>query len=146
MTEIAQRLGVNKSAVSRHFRRHLEPAITAAGGSPALAWTVREKSREMAQRMELLVNSITRDSKTGSDITERELLVRWQAVRGLASEMREWLKLHGQASGELRETERSQTWALQIICPGIPIGAEQPRVMYTADSDFHVEEIGLINQ
>jgi hypothetical protein len=142
MTEIAQRLGVNKSAVSRHFRRHLEPAIADAGGSPALAWNVREKSRELAQRMEGMLNAITRDTKTG-DISERELLSRWQAVRALSAETREWIRLHGQASGELgRESERSQSWAIQIVCPSTPKDGMTPRIAYNANAD--IEEIALV--
>jgi hypothetical protein len=145
MTQIAQQIGVNKSAVSRHFRRHLEPAITAAGGSPAVAWNVRLKSRQLAERMELLLSKIMHDSETGSEISERELLKRWQAVRALGSEMREWVRLHAQSTGELgRDPERHQAWCIQIISPGVPANGPLPKIAYQAEAE--VVEIGLIQQ
>ena len=62
MSQIAEQVGVNKSSVSRHFRRHLQPAMVAAGGGSTLAWDVKGKSRELTERMEALLSAITRDS------------------------------------------------------------------------------------
>jgi DNA-binding transcriptional ArsR family regulator len=36
MTQLATEIGINKSSVSRHFNRHLSPALAAAGASPAV--------------------------------------------------------------------------------------------------------------
>ena len=129
MSQIAKQIGVNKSNVSRHFRRHLQPAIVAAGGGATLAWDVKGKSRELTERMEVLLNVITRDNGTGENITKDELLDRWQAVRGLGAEMRDWLRLHGQATGELaRDGLNTQTLSVQIVSPasGIESGNDAP--------------------
>jgi len=153
MSQIAAQVGVNKSSVSRHFRRHLQPAMVAAGGGPTLAWDVKGKSRELAERMEVLLNAITRDSTTGSNITKSELLESWQAVRAMGTEMREWMRLHGQATGELaRDGQNAQTMSIQIVCPSAQNAAngELPRVSFAAVDQIEageedgLSEIGLV--
>ena len=89
-----------------------------AGGGYTLAWDVKGKSRELTERMEALLNAITRDSTTGDDIPKSELLENWQAVRAMGAEMREWMRLHGQATGELaRDGLNTQTMSVQVL-PG----------------------------
>jgi AcrR family transcriptional regulator len=129
MSQIAEQVGVNKSSVSRHFRRHLQPAMVAAGGGSTLAWDVKGKSRELTERMEALLSAITRDRTTGNDITKSELLESWQAVRAMGTEMREWMRLHGQATGELaRDGLNTQTMSIQIVCPA----TGPPRVTFAS--------------
>jgi hypothetical protein len=146
MTEVAAKVGVNKSAVSRHFSRHLQPAMAAAGGGTSLAWDVKGKSRELTERMEGMLNVITQDSATGTNITQRELMQNWQAVRALGGEMREWMRLHGQATGELqRDNQNSQNFSIQIICPSAPSPELAPRISFVEGNaiNFSAEEIGL---
>ncbi len=143
MTEVAQQIGVNKSSVSRHFRRHLQPAMVAAGGGSTLAWDVKEKSRELTDRMEILFNTVTRDGTTGANITKSELLGSWQAIRSLGSEMREWARLHGLATGELaRDAQNTQAMSIQIVCPSA--AGELPRISFAHCEAIEVpEEVGI---
>lgn len=120
MSEIARQVGVHKSAVSRHHRFHLQPALAAVGGGAALAWNVKEKSREMSDRLENMLNLITRQSANGGSISKKELLSNWQAVRAMAAEMREWARLHGLCTGELSRTDLSDQNAVIIVYPPSP--------------------------
>jgi hypothetical protein len=59
--------------------------------------------------MEDMLNAITSDSATGGNVTKRELLANWQAIRAMGMELREWVKHHGLATGELtKESQNSQ--------------------------------------
>ena len=148
MTQVASQIGVNKSSVSRHFRRHLQPAMVAAGGGATLAWDVRKKSRDLTERMETLLNVITRDAESGENITKSELLESWQAIRAMGTEMREWMRLHGQATGELtRDAQNQQPMGIQIICPWTTADA-LPRVTFASDEsiDDGCQDIGLLQR
>jgi hypothetical protein len=139
MSEIATEVGLNKSSVSRHFNHHLSPALVAAGASPALRWNVERKSRQLAERMEALLNSLI--GENGNLVAREDLRETWQAIRALSAETREWVKLHGQSTGELRENNQDTRMQIQIVTPWSPADA-MPQIKYVKE-DGEIDAEGL---
>jgi hypothetical protein len=146
MSEVATKIGVNKSSVSRHFRRHLQPAIVAAGGGATLAWNVKRKSRQLVERMESLLEVITGVAEAATTspkancwkIGKRFVPWAWRCGSGCACMARRLAKL-------VRDGDNREAMQIQIICPQTQDGALPRIAMCSGDAveDDEVEVIGL---
>jgi putative heme-binding domain-containing protein len=84
-----------------------------------------------------------------AEILPQNRFVRVVAKDGTATTGREWMRLHGQATGELaRDTQNMQAMSVQIVCPSAPGGDQTPRIIFAQQDaieapEDEILEIGL---